>query len=194
MSKNNNENIPMPNFSKYMDTYIKLASNRSLFICEEFSDKMASDLSAMLFYLNTVSSKDPINLYIHSDGGALTGFNHIYDVMQIIKCPIKTICIGKCYSAGALLLAAGSSGHRYAFKNSNIMIHGIQAGFPIPGDDITDSETYLDFLYKNNKNIMKILAKHTGHTVEKIEEDCKQDIWMDSKTALEYGIIDHIIE
>lgn len=193
MPKNNNDGMSMPSFSKYMDTYVKLASNRSLFISEEFSDKMASDLSAMLFYLNSVSSKEPISLYIHSDGGALTGFNNIYDVMQIIKCPIKTICIGKCYSAGALLLASGSPGQRYAFKNSNIMIHGIQAGFPIPGDDITDSETYLDFLYKNNKSVMKILAKHTGHTVEKVEEDCKQDIWLSAYEAKQFGIVDHVI-
>ena len=111
----------------------------------------------------------------------------------MISAPIKTICIGKCYSAGAVILAAGTKGERYAFKSSKIMIHGIQFGFPLPGQDIINSKNYYDFIKENNDNIMKILANHTGHPLEKLKEDCKQDLWLDAKQALNYGIIDHII-
>lgn len=177
----------------YADTYIKLAQHRALFIAEAVTDRMAADLSALLLYLDNESHEDTIEMYIHSDGGAATGLANIYDVMQMISAPIKTICIGKCYSAAAVMLAAGTKGERYAFKNASIMIHGIQAGFPIPGHDMTNSKNYLKFLQDNNDSIMKMLALHTGHTLDKVKEDCKQDVWMNAKQALEYGIIDHII-
>lgn len=177
----------------YSETYVKLAKHRVLFVVEDISDSMAAELSALLLYFDNEDHEAPIEMYIHSNGGAATGLANIYDVMQMISAPIKTICVGKCYSAGAVLLAAGSKGQRYAMKNSSIMIHGIQAGFPIPGHDIISSKNYYEFLQKNNDNIMKMLADHTGHTLEKVKEDCKQDVWMDAKQAFQYGIIDNII-
>lgn len=189
----NHEHLRGPLLTGYADTYVKLAKNRILFVSEDVSDTMAAQLSAMLLYFDNEDHDAPIEMYIHSNGGAVTGLSNIYDVMQMISAPIKTICIGKCYSAGAVLLASGSKGERYAFKNASIMIHGIQFGFPIPGHDMTSSQSYYDFVSTNNDNIMKMLAHHTGQPLEKLKKDCKEDVWLDAKQALEYGLIDQII-
>lgn len=176
-----------------VDTYVKLAKYRVIFISENISDKVASELSALLLYFDNESHDELIEMYIHSNGGDITGLANIYDVMQMISAPIKTVCIGKCYSAAAVLLAAGFKGERYAFKNSSIMIHGIQAGFPIIGHDMTASKNYLEFLDENNDNVMKMLANHTGHTLKKVKDDCKNDVYMTAKEAKLYNIIDHIL-
>lgn len=177
----------------YTETYIKLAKDRIIFLSEDITKESAAELSALLFYYDNQSNELPIELYINSSGGDANGLSNIYDVMHIISAPIKTICLGKAYSAGAVLLAAGTSGYRYATKNSEIMIHGLQCGFPIPGHDQIDSKKYLKHLEEYNDSIMNILAKHTGHTLEKVKNDCVNDVWMDAKQALDYGIIDGII-
>lgn len=187
------ENTHGPLLTGYADTYVKLAKHRVLFVTEDVGDVMAAQLSAMLLYFDNEDHEETIEMYIHSNGGAVTGLLNIYDVMQMIQAPVKTICIGKCYSAGAVLLAAGNKGERYAFKNASVMIHGIQCGFPIPGHDMTSSKNYYEYLTDNNDNIMKILAHHTGHTLEKVKNDCREDVWLDAKQALAYGLIDHII-
>ncbi len=197
MKKSNHEHEHenmRPVVAGYADTYIKLSKHRVIVISENVTDNMASDLSALLLYFDNEDHEAMIEIYIHTNGGAVSGLTNMYDVIQMISAPVKTVCLGKCYSAGAFLLAAGTKGERYAMKNSSIMIHGIQAGFPIPGHDITSSKNYYEFLKNDNDNIMKILAHHTGHSLEKIKEDCKQDVWMNAKQALEYGLIDHIIE
>jgi ATP-dependent Clp protease, protease subunit len=187
------DNLRAPLLTGYADTYVKLAKHRIVFVPEDVSDTMAAELSAMLLYFDNEDHEAKIEMYLHSNGGAVSGLANIYDVMQMIQAPVSTICIGKCYSAAAVLLAAGTKGERYAFKHASIMIHGIQFAFPIPGHDITTSQSYFDFVSSNNDNIMKILAHHTGHPLEKVKTDCKEDLWMDAKKALEYGIIDHII-
>ena len=196
MKKSNHEHDHdmRPVLTGYADTYIKLAKHRVIVISENVTDNMASDLSALLLYFDNEDHEAMIEIYIHSNGGAVSGLTNMYDVIQMISAPVKTVCLGKCYSAGAFLLAAGTKGERYAMKNSSIMIHGIQAGFPIPGHDITSSKNYYEFLKNDNDNIMKILAHHTGHSLEKVKKDCKEDVWMNAKQALEYGLIDHIIE
>lgn len=193
--KNNHshEEAPPVLFRGYYETYVRLAKDRMIFLSEDVTKESAAELSALLLYYDNQDNEQPIELYINSNGGDSDGLSNIYDVMQIISAPIKTICFGKAYSAGAVLLAAGSPGMRYASKNSEIMIHGIQCAFPLLGHDQTDSKAYLDFLKKHNDNIMAILAHHTGHTLDKLKKDCTEDIWMSSKQALDYGIIDHII-
>lgn len=191
--EHNHEHLRGPLLTGYADTFVKLAKNRILVVSEDVTDTMAAQLSAMLLYFDNEDHESQIEMYIHSDGGHVTGLSNIYDVMQMIQAPIKTVCIGKCYSAAAVLLAAGTKGERYAFKNSSVMIHGIQFGFPIPGHDITNSQSYYDFVNSNNDNIMKMLAHHTGQPLEKLKKDCKEDVWMDAKQALAYGIVDHII-
>ena len=179
--------------SKYESCYPVLAGSRFIFLKENITKEVAAELSALLIYYDNEDNESDINLYIHCDGGDADGLVNIYDIMQIIKSPIQTTCLGKAYSAGAVLLAAGSKGKRFAFKNSQIMIHGIQCTFPIIGYDPINSKNYWDFLNKNNDNIMKILANHTGHTLTEVKEDCKRNLFLNSKQALKYGIIDEII-
>lgn len=177
----------------YSDTYIKLAQDRMIFLAEDVSKKSAAELSALLLYYDNQDHEAPITLHLHSNGGDAAGLANIYDVMQMIQAPIITVCIGKCYSAAAVILAAGTKGERYAMKSSKIMIHGVQAIFPIPSQNLSTSKNYYEFLDENNDNIMKILSKHTEHSLEKIKEDCKQDFFMNATEALKYNIIDWII-
>ena len=187
------EAIRQPFLMGYADTYLKLSKERVIFFSEDVTKKSAAELSAMLLYYDNEDHESEITLYLNSNGGDASGLSNIYDVMQMIQAPVKTVCLGKCYSAGAVILAAGTKGERYALKSSKIMIHGIQFGFPLPGQDIITSKNYYDYIKENNDIIMKILANHTGHPLEKLKEDCKQDLWMDAKQALQYGIIDQII-
>lgn len=176
----------------YKESYIRLASERTIFFSEDVTKRSGYDLAAWLLYYDNCSEQ-PITLYINSNGGDISGLVSIYDVMQMVKSPIKTVCLGQCYSAAAIMLASGTKGERYALKNSKIMIHGIQCTFPLPGSDIINSKNYYNFLEENNDSIIKILAKHTNKSIEKIKQDCLGDVWMDAVQALEYGIIDHII-
>lgn len=188
-----NEIVSSPLMMGYSSSYVSLTNHRVLFISEGISDGMAAELSALLLFFDQEDPDEMIELYIHTDGGSGSALINIYDVIQMISAPVKTICIGKCYSAGAFLLAAGTRGERYAFKNSSIMIHGIQALFPIPGHDITENKNYLKFLQESNDSIMQILADHTGHSLEKIKKDCEEDVWLSAEEALDYGIIDYIL-
>lgn len=191
----NHENEPLriPLLMGYSDSYVKMTRDRIIFLSEDITDRAGAELSALMLYYDTQDHDTEINLYIHSNGGAASGLANIYDVMQMIHAPVKTILLGKCYSAGAIILAAGSKGMRYALRSSKVMIHGIQFAFPIPGHDLTTSKNYYEFVKENNDSIMKILAQHTDHTLEQMKADCSQDYWMDAKEALAYGIIDHII-
>jgi ATP-dependent Clp protease, protease subunit len=193
--KDNHDHTPYqaPLLRGYQDSYLKMSKHRSIFLSEDISDAVAAELSALLLYYDNQDHEDPIELYIHSNGGAVSGLNGIYDVMQMINAPIKTILMGKCYSAGAVILAAGSAGERYALRSSNVMIHGIQFAFPMKGEDMSNNKSYLDFIEDTNDLLMKMLAKHTGQFLEKVKADCAREFWMDAKTALEYGIIDKII-
>lgn len=178
---------------KYQDTYIKLSKNRTIFLTEDVSKEIAAELSALLLYYNNLNPEAPITLYLNSNGGDSAGLTNVYDVMQLITAPVRTICLGQCYSAAAIILATGTKGQRYACKSSKIMIHGVQFAFPLPGQDMINSKNYYQFVKENNDNIMKILAIHTNHPLEKVKEDCKEDYYMDASKALAYGIIDHII-
>ena len=177
----------------YESSYIKMANNRSIFLSEDITNKVGSELSSLLLYYDHLDQNAPINLYIHSNGGDISGLNNIYDVMQMINAPISTILLGKCYSAGAIILSSGAAGMRYALESSKVMIHGVQFIFPIPGDDMINAKNYLEYIEDNNDLILKILSKHTGQSLEKIRKDCEREYWLDAKEAKSYGLIDHII-
>ena len=177
----------------YAESYVKLTKSRAIFISENVTDRLGAELSSMLLYFDNQDHEAEIDIYIHTNGGATTGMANIYDVMQMVRAPIKTILIGKAYSAGAWILAAGNKGKRYALKSSKVMIHGSQFVFPIPGFDFTNSKNYLEFVNEENDSMLKVMAKHTGQTFEKVKADCQTERWMDAKVAKEYGIIDHII-
>jgi ATP-dependent Clp protease protease subunit len=182
-----------PILAGYKETYVRLAKHRILFISEDVSIEMATELSAMLLYFDNEDHEVPIEIYINSHGGAVSGFFNIYDVMQMIKAPIRTICAGRASSAAGVMLAAGTKGQRCALANSRIMIHGIQCVFPIPGFDITNNKNYHNFLLENNDSIMRVLSHHTGQTLDKIKDDCKEDVWLSPAMAKDYGIIDQIL-
>jgi ATP-dependent Clp protease, protease subunit len=180
--------------SKYYDTYIKLSQGRLIFLTEDFTKETSSALTALLLYYDNQNPNEDITIYIHSDGGDATALSNIYDVMQMVRSPISTVCLGKAYSAGAFLLAAGSPGKRFLFPHSQVMIHGIQCSFPGIGEGHpTNSKNYFAFLKTTNNNLMKILAKHTGQPLDRIKEDCKKDIYLDAEAAIEYGLADDII-
>lgn len=179
--------------SKYDNSYIKLANNRIIFLNEVFTKKVAAELTALLLYYDHVNSKEDIILYINSPGGDADGLIQIYDVMQMIKAPVKTICLGKACSAGAVILAAGAKGKRYAMKHSEIMIHGIQFSFPLLGEDIISSKNYYEYVADSNHTVMKILSNHTGYSLDKITEDCKRDVWLNAEESCSYGLVDKIL-
>ena len=192
--KDHSEPLHSPLVLGYSDSYIKMTKDRVIFLSEDITDKVGIELSALLLYYDGQEDHDtPINLYIHTNGGANTGLANIYDVMQMIHTPIKTILLGKCYSAGAWVLAAGSKGMRFALRSSKVMIHGSQFFFPIPGHDFTNSKNYYEFVDAENDAMLKVMAKHTGQTFAKVKADCQTERWMSAQEALEYGIIDHII-
>lgn len=179
---------------KYYDTYIKLSQERIIFLVEDFTKETSSALTALLLYYDNENPNEDITIYIHSDGGDATALTNIYDVMQMINSPISTICLGKAYSAGAFLLAAGSPGKRFLFPHSQVMIHGIQCSFPVIGEGHpTNSKNYFEFLKTTNDNLMKILSKHTGQPLDRIKEDCLRDIYLNAEATIEYGLADDII-
>lgn len=177
--------------NKYADTFVHLAGARCLFISEDFTKQMAAEVAAWLIYYNCQSKKEPIFLYINSNGGDGAALTHIYDTMQMISAPINTICTGKCYSAAAFILAAGSKGKRFIYSHGEVMVHGIQCNL-LP-DDQANSKTYYDFLNNYNDSILQILVKHAKHPLEKIKEDCKRDLYFDAEEAVNYGLCDYII-
>lgn len=194
MHKNNHDQVMhAPLVMGYAESYVKMSNDRAIFLSEDVSDRVGAELSALMLYYDNQDPEADINLYIHTNGGANSGLANIYDVMQMIHAPIKTILLGKCYSAGAWILAAGTKGKRFALRSSKVMIHGTQFTFPIPGFDLTNSKNYYEFIRNENDSMLKVLAQHTGQPIEKIRLDCAQDRWMDAKEALSYGIIDKII-
>lgn len=177
---------------KYTECYANLAKDRIVFVSEDITKDLASTLSALLFHYDN-ESNDEISLYINTNGGDASALANIYDVMQMVKSPIKTICIGKAYSAGAFMLAAGGKGNRFMTKNASVMVHGLQCNFPGNHEQPKNSEIYFNFLNVLNRSILGKLAFHTGKSIEEIEEFCKQDRYLNAKEALDYGIIDAII-
>ena len=173
------------------DVYSKLLQDRIIFLYEEIDSEVASKLVALLLYLNFNSKTKEIKLYINSPGGTAEGFFAIYDAMNHISAPIRTICIGEACSAAADLLASGAQGKREATPNAQIMIHSIQI------EDLSGSMAAVakDMARTKlvHKKTIEILAKNTGQTFAKVEKDCRTDRYMSAKDALDYGIIDKIL-
>jgi ATP-dependent Clp protease protease subunit len=182
----------MQSGSVYDENYLNLAQNRIIFLNENVTKQSAADITALLIKLD-IESEDFITFYINTNGGDLTGLVQIYDTMQLIDSPVKTVCLSKAFSAGAVLLAAGEPGYRFIAKNARVMIHGLQCLFPMPGTDITGSKSYYEFLNKANDGMLKILAKHTGQELEQVKTDCERDSFLSAKEAVEYGLVDKII-
>jgi ATP-dependent Clp protease protease subunit len=173
------------------DIYSRLLKDRIIFLGEAIDDHMASLIIAQLLFLEAEDPDKDIYIYINSPGGVVTSGLAIYDTIQYIKPHVATICLGQAASMGSLLLAAGAKGKRSALPNSRIMIHQPSAGFQGQASDIM---IHANEILKVKKKLNEIYGKHTGQNVEKIDTDLDRDYFMSAKEALEYGIIDKVIE
>lgn len=175
----------------FYDIQSRLIKDRVIFLCEPVTQDVAGVMCALLFMLNNEDPQKKISLWINTPGGDAHAFLAIYDMMQMIQAPIETVCIGIAMSAGSLLLASGSRGMRLATPNSSIMIHQLQVGNL--GGTGTEVEIETEQIKKNNACIQKILADHSGQSLEQVKTDCIHNKYLTAKEALEYGIIDKII-
>jgi ATP-dependent Clp protease protease subunit len=172
------------------DIYSRLLKDRIIFMGEQVQDDMANIVIAQMLFLESEDPDKDINLYLNSPGGVTTSGLAIYDTMQYIKPDITTICMGQAASMGALLLAAGARGKRYALPHSRIMIHQPLGGMQ---GQATDIDIHAREILKTRETLNNILAEHTGQDIEKIRKDTERDFFMSSKEAKEYGIVDRII-
>ncbi len=178
------------NVERSYDIFSRLLKDRIIFISGEIDDNLANSVVAELLYLDSLEKKD-IFLYINSPGGSITSGMAIYDTMNFIKSDISTICIGMAASMAAFLLSSGAKGKRIALPNSEIMIHQPLGG--VEGQ-ATDMKIRTDRIIETKSKLNKILSENTGKPLSKIKKDTERDYFMSSKKALEYGLIDKIIE
>jgi len=171
------------------DIFSRLLKERIIFIGDTVEDNMANLIIAQLLFLESEDPERDIYLYINSPGGVVTAGLAIYDTMQYLKAPVNTICIGQAASMGAVLLAAGAKGKRYALPNSRIMIHQGSGGFRGNTPDVLIQVKELETLVEK---LMRILAHHTGQPAEKVRRDVDRDRFMSAEEAREYGLIDEI--
>ncbi|MBI3299334.1 MAG: ATP-dependent Clp protease proteolytic subunit [Elusimicrobia bacterium] len=178
------------------DIYSRLLKDRIIFVGGyegEVTTDSANLLIAQLLYLDSEDGEKDINLYINSPGGMVTAGLAVYDTMQYVKAPITTICIGMAMSFGAVLLAAGTKGRRYALPEARIMIHQpLIMGGGISGQ-ATDIEIEAREMSLTKKILNEILAKHSGQTVEKVTKDCERNFYLSAEEAKTYGLIDEVI-
>lgn len=173
------------------DIYSRLLKDRIIFLGGAIEDHMANLIIAQMLFLESEDPDRDIHLYINSPGGVVTAGMAIYDTMQYLKAPVSTICVGQAASMGAVLLAAGAAGKRYALPNARIMIHQPLGGFQ---GQATDINIHAQEILRMRESLNGILASHSGQSLEKISADTERDFFMDSETACSYGIIDSIVE
>ena len=173
------------------DIFSRLLNDRIVMLCEEVNDTTASLVVAQLLYLEAQDPDKDISLYIMSPGGSVTAGLAIYDTMKYIKCDVSTICIGMAASMGAFLLSAGTKGKRIALPNAEIMIHQPLGGMQ---GQVTDIKIHAERYLRIKDELNRKLAEHTGQSLETIQRDTERDNFMSAKEAMEYGLIDKVIE
>lgn len=172
------------------DIYSRLLKERVIFMVGPVEDHMANLLVAQLLYLESENPEKDIHFYINSPGGSVTAGMSIYDTMQFIKPDVSTMCVGQAASMGAFLLAGGAKGKRYALPNSRIMIHQPSGGYQGQASDI---HIHAQEILKIREKLNKIMADHTGQSIETVSEDTERDNFMDADEALNYGLIDEVL-
>ena len=172
------------------DIFSRLLEERIVFLAGPVTDMNANVVIAQMLYLVSKDPKKDIKLYINSPGGSVTAGLAIYDTMQYIKCPVSTICIGLAASMGAVILAAGTKGKRFALPNAEIMLHQVAGGAQGQAADI---EITAKQIIKIKGKINEILASHTGQPIESVEKDTDRDFYMTAAEAKSYGLIDEVI-
>ena len=173
------------------DIYSRLLKERIIFLVGPVNDHMASLISAQLLFLESENPEKDISIYINSPGGVISSGLAIYDTMQFIAPEVSTLCIGQAASMGSLLLAGGEKGKRFALTNSRIMIHQPLGGFQ---GQASDFEIHAKEMLLVKQKVNEILAKHTGKTLKKVEQDTDRDNFLNAKEAKTYGIIDEILD
>lgn len=173
------------------DIYSRLLKDRIIFLAGGIEDHMANLIIAQMLFLESEDPDRDIHLYINSPGGVVTAGMAIYDTMQYLKSPVSTICVGQAASMGAVLLAAGEPGKRFALPFARIMIHQPLGGFQ---GQATDISIHAKEILRMRQTLNELLARHTGQSFEKIGYDTERDFFMDSQTACDYGIIDSIVK
>ena len=187
--------IPMvveqsPRGERAYDIYSRLLKERIIFLGSGVNDDVSNVIIAQLLFLEAEDPDKDITFYINSPGGVVSSGLAIYDTMQFVKCDIATLCMGQAASMGALLLAAGTEGKRYALPNSRIMIHQPMGGFQ---GQATDIDIHAKEILRMREDLNKILSKHTKHSVKKISADTDRDNFMSADEAKKYGIIDKVL-
>lgn len=172
------------------DIYSRLLKDRIIFIGAPINDGVANAVIAQLLFLESQSSKEDIKIYINSPGGVVTSSLAIYDTMQYVKPNIQTICVGLAASAASVLLASGTKGKRIILPNGEVMIHQVMGGAQGQAADI---DIHAKHILKTRDRLNKILAKHTGQKIKKVEKDSDRDYFMSAGEAKNYGIVDKII-
>ena len=173
------------------DIFSRLLNDRIIFLSEEVNDATASLIVAQLLYLEAQDPDKDIQFYINSPGGSVTAGMAIYDTMQYIKCDVSTICVGMAASMGAFLLSAGTKGKRYALPNAEIMIHQPSAGTQ---GQITDMAIHLKRLETIKQRMNRIMAENTGRSIEEVTAACERDNFMSSQEAMEFGLVDRVLD
>ncbi len=179
-----------PRGERAFDIYSRLLKERVIFLVGPVEDHAANLIVAQLLFLESENPDKDIHLYINSPGGVVTSGLAIYDTMQFIKPDVSTMCIGQAASMGALLLAGGAPGKRYCLPHSRVMIHQPIGGFQGQASDI---DIHAREILQTRDRLNRILAKHTGQSLEKIQQDTDRDYFMSSHEALEYGLIDKVL-
>ena len=190
VSRRENRNIERSiEGERHFDLFSKLLKERIVVVFGEIDDNTSANVIAQLLYLDSINNED-ISLYINSPGGSITSGMAIYDTMQFIKSDVSTICIGMAASMGAFLLSCGSKGKRFVLPNSEVMIHQPLGGV---SGQATEIKIAAERILKLREKLNKILANNTNKDFDTITKDTERDFFMDSKEALEYGIVDRII-
>jgi ATP-dependent Clp protease protease subunit len=176
---------------RVFDIYSRLLKDRIIFLQGQVNDDSANLIVAQMLFLQFDDPKADINLYINSPGGSVTAGLSIYDTMQFVTCDVATYCIGQCASMGAVLLCAGTKGKRNVLPHARVMIHQ-----PLAGTEGTTTEILIhakEFI-RLKRDLNEILVRHTGRGLDEIERDTDRDKFMSAKEAMEYGIVDHVLE
>ncbi len=174
-----------------MDIYSRLLKDRIIILGSQVNDQVANRLVAQLLFLQSEDPKSDVHLYINSPGGSVSAGMAIYDTMQFVTCDVATYCIGQAASMGAVLLTAGAAGKRFALPNARIMIHQPLAGMQGTAAEI---DIHAREFKRIKQKMNEILLKHTGQTLEKIEEDTDRDCFMSAEQAVDYRLVDKVIE
>ena len=196
MDKVNSGLVPMvveqtPRGERAFDIYSRLLKERIIFLSGPIDDYISNLVVAQLLFLESENPEKDISIYINSPGGVISSGLAIYDTMQFIAPEVSTLCIGQAASMGSLLLAGGEKGKRFALTNSRIMIHQPLGGFQ---GQASDFEIHAKEMLLVKQKVNEILAKHTGKTLKKVEQDTDRDNFLNAKEAKAYGIIDEILE